>query len=74
MTFSSGGNQEARGGGLLGDRYFEGMLEELDAEFEFHHDTDTNMLYWVRILIVEQNIALIIALFECYWDSQCWWD
>jgi len=46
MTFARGGNQEARGGGDLGGRYFAGMLEELDAAHEFHHDTEANKLYW----------------------------
>jgi hypothetical protein len=30
----------------MGSRYFAGMLEELDAEYEFHHDATANKLYW----------------------------
>ena len=48
MSFTqNGGNQEARGGGQsMGPRYFSGMLEELDAEREFHHDLATAKLFW----------------------------
>ena len=46
MRFGRGGNQEARGGGSLGARFFAGMLEELDSEFEFYHDTAAGKLYW----------------------------
>eukprot|EP00039_Didymoeca_costata_P032779 m.39344 g.39344 ORF g.39344 m.39344 type:complete len:907 (+) comp9540_c0_seq1:194-2914(+) len=49
MTFSRGGNQEARGGAsALGDHYFAGMLEELDSPNEFYFDSTTGSekLYW----------------------------
>jgi hypothetical protein len=48
MSFTANsGNQEARGGGqAMGARYFSGMLEELDAEREFHHDRAAGKLYW----------------------------
>ena len=48
MSFTqNSGNQEARGGGqAMGARYFSGMLEELDAAREFHHDLATAKLYW----------------------------
>eukprot|EP01046_Picozoa_sp_COSAG06_P029567 COSAG06_NODE_2749_length_6349_cov_6.086400_1_plen_765_part_00 len=48
MSFTrNSGNQEARGGGqAMGARYFSGMLEEMDAEREFHHDLAAGKLYW----------------------------
>ena len=44
------GHQEARGAGTaMGDRYFEGVFEELDSEHEYHHDVHSTpqRLYWV---------------------------
>jgi hypothetical protein len=46
MTFSKGGNQEARGNSGTGALYIENLMEELDAENEFFYDASADTLYF----------------------------